>query len=93
MLIIATALVTRSWRKIPIIANFEPMHLLWLVVTNKSLNRRIAAISEPSVAALRRAGMVELASISESRSPSQTDLTGYHDGEQEEEKPGLSLSA
>ena len=92
MLVIATALVARSWRKIPIIANFEPMHLLWLVVTNKSLNQRMAAISEPSVAALRRAGMVELASSS--RSPSQTDLTGYHDGEQEEEgKPGLSLSA
>lgn len=88
MLAIATDLVIRSMKRVPLIANFEPMHLLWLVVTNESLNQRIAAISEPSTAALRRAGMVELASLS--RSTSQTNSTRYPDDTAQEDLEKLS---
>ena len=74
MLIIVAYLVTKSAKSTPLVTDSSPMHIIWLVVTNKRLNQRIADVEDPTTDNLRRAGMLELAAQDES---ALSDVTSY----------------
>ena len=60
ILLIASSIALRATEHTLLIDDVGPLYLIWLVVTNPSLKRRIAEVEEPSVDRLRRAGMVNL---------------------------------
>lgn len=79
MFVIATLLVIKSKKSNPIVPDFGPMHVVWLVATNQQISRRIAEVpAPPSTNDLRQAGMLALVSIEDSESDEQA-ATKYHE--------------
>ncbi|KAH9836608.1 uncharacterized protein C8Q71DRAFT_50008 [Rhodofomes roseus] len=66
MLIIAMLLALSAAKDFPLVDDFSPMHLMWLVITNPSLHQRISEVETPSTDRLREAGMIDLGSCTRS---------------------------
>ena len=60
MLAIAVASSLRYIESAPLIESFDPLRLIWLVVTSQSVREQIEKVEVPSTECLRQAGMVPL---------------------------------
>ncbi|KAH9920270.1 uncharacterized protein B0H18DRAFT_1024514 [Fomitopsis serialis] len=82
MLIIATILALRTARSKPLVDEFGPMHIMWLVATNTTLNQRIAGVEVPSTDLLREAGMTDLGSFNQPAVRTENDMSEqWQDGD------------
>jgi len=89
MLIITIILALRTARGNPLVDDFGPMHIMWLVATNPVLNQRIAGVEVPSTELLREAGMTDLGFVSQ---PDVLTETDYEKSEQWQDSDSDTLS-
>lgn len=84
MFIIAASSSLKHIESTPLIESFDPLRLIWLVVTSQGVRERMEEVEVPSTEHLRQAGMVPLnpesMSIHVAPTPSNRD---YHKVEQD----------